>query len=67
YDGRTKCSHSTSLLVVNNREKQPTFQCTKDSKEPHLSDISVDILSNTNFFQAFTALANVPAIYLQQF
>ncbi|GJR03640.1 hypothetical protein Tco_0526624 [Tanacetum coccineum] len=29
--------------------------------------ISVDILSNTNFFQAFTASANVPAIYLQQF
>ncbi|GJV79273.1 hypothetical protein Tco_1515143 [Tanacetum coccineum] len=27
--------------------------------------ISVDILSNTNFFQAFTASANVPAIYLQ--
>ncbi|GKA48861.1 hypothetical protein Tco_0741819, partial [Tanacetum coccineum] len=29
--------------------------------------ISVDILSNTNFFRAFTALASVPAIYLQQF
>ncbi|GJS09995.1 hypothetical protein Tco_0366791 [Tanacetum coccineum] len=29
--------------------------------------ISVDLLSNTNFFQAFTASANVPAIYLQQF
>ncbi|GJY58538.1 hypothetical protein Tco_0458430, partial [Tanacetum coccineum] len=29
--------------------------------------ISVDILSDTNFFQAFTASANVPAIYLQQF
>ncbi|GJS09993.1 hypothetical protein Tco_0366789 [Tanacetum coccineum] len=29
--------------------------------------ISVDILSNTNFFQALTASANVPAIYLQQF
>ncbi|GKE15644.1 hypothetical protein Tco_1423221, partial [Tanacetum coccineum] len=29
--------------------------------------ISVDILSNTNFFQAFTASANVLAIYLQQF
>ncbi|GJT31960.1 hypothetical protein Tco_0922379 [Tanacetum coccineum] len=29
--------------------------------------ISVDILSNTNFFQAFTASTNVPAIYLQQF
>ncbi|GJX94807.1 hypothetical protein Tco_0349393 [Tanacetum coccineum] len=29
--------------------------------------ISVDILSNTNFFRAFTASASVPAIYLQQF
>ncbi|GKD51530.1 hypothetical protein Tco_1280506 [Tanacetum coccineum] len=29
--------------------------------------LSVDILSNTNFFQAFTASTNVPAIYLQQF
>ncbi|GKA68500.1 hypothetical protein Tco_0768417, partial [Tanacetum coccineum] len=28
--------------------------------------ISVDILSNTNFYQAFTASANIPAIYLQQ-
>ncbi|GJV64880.1 hypothetical protein Tco_1475708 [Tanacetum coccineum] len=33
-------SISTSLSVVNNREKQPTVQCTKDPKEPHLSDIS---------------------------
>ncbi|GKC12968.1 hypothetical protein Tco_1009750 [Tanacetum coccineum] len=29
--------------------------------------ISVDILSNTNFYQAFTTSANIPAIYLQQF
>ncbi|GJS52916.1 hypothetical protein Tco_0626278 [Tanacetum coccineum] len=28
---------------------------------------SVDNLKNTNFFQALTASANVPAIYLQQF
>ncbi|GJW80632.1 hypothetical protein Tco_0144607 [Tanacetum coccineum] len=41
------------------------FQCTKDSKEP-IFQISVDILSNTNFFQAFTASANVPAIYLDK-
>ncbi|GJX23907.1 hypothetical protein Tco_0228352 [Tanacetum coccineum] len=27
--------------VVNNREKQASFQCSKDSKEPHLSDISL--------------------------
>ncbi|GKD06002.1 hypothetical protein Tco_1180976 [Tanacetum coccineum] len=31
------------------------------------SNLSVDILKNTNFFQALTASANVPAIYLQQF
>ncbi|GJU81375.1 hypothetical protein Tco_1283740 [Tanacetum coccineum] len=29
--------------------------------------ITVDILSNTNFFQAFTTSASDPAIYLQQF
>ncbi|GKE85909.1 hypothetical protein Tco_1559651, partial [Tanacetum coccineum] len=28
--------------------------------------ISVDILSNTNFFRAFTASASIPAIYMQQ-
>ncbi|GJV42127.1 retrovirus-related pol polyprotein from transposon TNT 1-94 [Tanacetum coccineum] len=53
--------------VVNNREKQPSVQCSKDPKEPHLSDISGHFLKNTNFFQALTASANVPAIYLQQF
>ncbi|GKG20084.1 hypothetical protein Tco_0379885, partial [Tanacetum coccineum] len=37
---RTDEVDCTSLSVVNNREKQPTFQCTKDSKESHLSDIS---------------------------
>ncbi|GJX55390.1 hypothetical protein Tco_0285287 [Tanacetum coccineum] len=52
--------------MANNREKQPSFQCSKDSKEPHLSDISGHF-SNTNFFRAFTASASVPAIYLQQF
>nr|GEU96916.1 hypothetical protein [Tanacetum cinerariifolium] len=29
--------------------------------------ISMDILHNTNFFRTFTALASVPAIYIQQF
>ncbi|GJR88030.1 hypothetical protein Tco_0212041 [Tanacetum coccineum] len=36
-------------------QKNPIFQ------------ISVDILRNTNFFRAFSASANVPAIYIQQF
>ncbi|GJV97006.1 hypothetical protein Tco_1548583 [Tanacetum coccineum] len=41
------------------------FNAQKIQKNP-IFQISVDILSNTNFFQAFTALVNVPAIYLQQ-
>ncbi|GKE74344.1 hypothetical protein Tco_1536385, partial [Tanacetum coccineum] len=41
------------------------FNAQKIQKNP-IFQISVDILSNTNFFQAFTASANVPAIYLQQ-
>ncbi|GKE59252.1 hypothetical protein Tco_1498437, partial [Tanacetum coccineum] len=42
------------------------FNAQKIQRNP-IFQISVDILSNTNFFQAFTASANVPAIYLQQF
>ncbi|GJX04121.1 hypothetical protein Tco_0190037 [Tanacetum coccineum] len=42
------------------------FNAQKIQKNP-IFQISVDILSNTNFFQAFTASASVPAIYLQQF
>ncbi|GKC94004.1 hypothetical protein Tco_1159446 [Tanacetum coccineum] len=42
------------------------FNAQKIQKNP-IFQISVDILSNTNFFQALTASANVPAIYLQQF
>nr|GEZ03708.1 integrase, catalytic region, zinc finger, CCHC-type, peptidase aspartic, catalytic [Tanacetum cinerariifolium] len=38
----------------------------KKQKNP-ISQISVDILQNTNFFRAFTASALVPAIYIQQF
>ncbi|GJW36649.1 hypothetical protein Tco_0059569, partial [Tanacetum coccineum] len=41
------------------------FNAQKILRSPF--QISVDILSNTNFFQALTASANVPAIYLQQF
>ncbi|GJW85668.1 retrovirus-related pol polyprotein from transposon TNT 1-94 [Tanacetum coccineum] len=40
------------------------FNAQKIQRNP-IFQISVDILSNTNFFQAFTALANVPAIYLK--
>ncbi|GKC06892.1 hypothetical protein Tco_0998502 [Tanacetum coccineum] len=42
------------------------FNAQKIQKNP-IFQISVDLLSNTNFYQAFTASANVPAIYLQQF
>ncbi|GJW77237.1 hypothetical protein Tco_0138919 [Tanacetum coccineum] len=42
------------------------FNAQKIQKNP-IFQISVDILSNTNFFQAFTASASVPVIYLQQF
>ncbi|GKA79008.1 hypothetical protein Tco_0785545 [Tanacetum coccineum] len=48
----------TSLSVVNNREKQPTFQCTKDSKEPHLLDIS----GHPNADLLIKALAITPVI-----
>ncbi|GKC23775.1 hypothetical protein Tco_1025925 [Tanacetum coccineum] len=41
------------------------FNAQKIQKNP-IFQISVDILSNT-IFQALTASANVPAIYLQQF
>ncbi|GJR78162.1 hypothetical protein Tco_0148947 [Tanacetum coccineum] len=42
------------------------FNAQKIQKNP-IFQISVDILSNTNFFRAFTASASVPAIYMQQF
>ncbi|GJY38443.1 hypothetical protein Tco_0424807 [Tanacetum coccineum] len=76
YDGRTKCSRSTrqeqyaadytSLSVVNNRKSNLLFNAQKIQKNP-IFQISVDILSNTNFFRAFTASASIPAIYVQQF
>ncbi|GJX35854.1 hypothetical protein Tco_0247411 [Tanacetum coccineum] len=42
------------------------FNAQKIQKNP-IFQISVDILSNTNFYRAFTASASIPAIYLQQF
>ncbi|GJU66786.1 hypothetical protein Tco_1253045 [Tanacetum coccineum] len=42
------------------------FNAQKIQKNP-IFQISVDILSNTNFFRAFTASASIPAIYVQQF
>ncbi|GKC41171.1 retrovirus-related pol polyprotein from transposon TNT 1-94, partial [Tanacetum coccineum] len=43
------------LLYLQKLQKNPIFR------------ILVDILQNTNFFRAFTASANVPTIYIQQF
>ncbi|GKC70824.1 hypothetical protein Tco_1116707, partial [Tanacetum coccineum] len=45
---------SIYVLDLQKKQKNPIFQ------------ISMDILSNTNFFRAFTALASVPTIYIQQ-
>ncbi|GJT39157.1 hypothetical protein Tco_0939022 [Tanacetum coccineum] len=56
-----------ALEWLNNRKSQPTFNAQKRFQKNPIFQISVDILSNTNFFQAFTASANVPAIYLQTF
>ncbi|GJR22547.1 retrovirus-related pol polyprotein from transposon TNT 1-94 [Tanacetum coccineum] len=44
-------------------EEQYSHRSSKDAKESYL----VDILQNTNFFRAFTASADVPSIYIQQF
>ncbi|GJY53759.1 hypothetical protein Tco_0445423 [Tanacetum coccineum] len=43
------------ILDLQKLQKNPIFR------------ISVDILQNTNFFKAFTASANLPTIYIQQF
>nr|GEY42703.1 hypothetical protein [Tanacetum cinerariifolium] len=46
---------SNLLMDLQRKQKNPIFL------------ISLDILHNTNFFGAFTASANVPSIYIQQF
>ncbi|GJU73749.1 retrovirus-related pol polyprotein from transposon TNT 1-94 [Tanacetum coccineum] len=46
---------SKCVLDLQKKQKNPIFQ------------ISVDILSNTNFFRAFTASVSIPTIYIQQF
>ncbi|GJS63079.1 hypothetical protein Tco_0677643 [Tanacetum coccineum] len=46
---------SNLLMDLQKKQKNPSFL------------ISVDILQNTNFFRAFTASADVPSIYVQQF
>ncbi|GJT63839.1 integrase, catalytic region, zinc finger, CCHC-type containing protein [Tanacetum coccineum] len=46
---------SNLLMDLQKMQKNPIFR------------ILVDILQNTNFFRAFTASADVPSIYVQQF
>ncbi|GJY80644.1 hypothetical protein Tco_0493395 [Tanacetum coccineum] len=46
---------SNLLMDLQKKQKNPIFL------------ISVDILQNTNFFRAFTASADIPSIYVQQF
>ncbi|GJW90064.1 hypothetical protein Tco_0167617, partial [Tanacetum coccineum] len=48
------------------RKSNLLFNFQKIQKNP-IFQISVDILSNSNFFRAFTASTSVHAIYLQQF
>ncbi|GJZ92899.1 hypothetical protein Tco_0664964 [Tanacetum coccineum] len=55
--------HSQWLQI---RKSNLLFDVQKIQKNP-IFQISVDILRNTNFFRAFSASANVPAIYIQQF
>ncbi|GJZ96666.1 hypothetical protein Tco_0669000 [Tanacetum coccineum] len=51
-----------SVEIMNTMAEQnvPTQSSTRTDEQT----ISVDILSNTNFFRAFTASASVPAIYI---
>ncbi|GJV07507.1 retrovirus-related pol polyprotein from transposon TNT 1-94 [Tanacetum coccineum] len=58
-DGLVKLNTMAEQNVL---ASQPSFRKVEQIVTPLM-----DILSNTNFFQAFTASANVPAIYLQQF
>ncbi|GJV22353.1 hypothetical protein Tco_1371373 [Tanacetum coccineum] len=52
---RLPIGKSNLLLDLQKKQKNPIFL------------IGIDILQNTNFFSAFTASANVPSIYVQQF
>ncbi|GJU47754.1 retrovirus-related pol polyprotein from transposon TNT 1-94 [Tanacetum coccineum] len=57
--GSVVCYESNSMAEQNVPAQAPT--------RTDEQILSVDILRNTNFFSAFSALASVPAIYIQQF
>ncbi|GKA09996.1 copia protein, partial [Tanacetum coccineum] len=57
-------------FLLTPRHKVLTPETLKQSIKKEIYDkqkASLDILSNTNFFRAFTATASIPAIYVQQF
>ncbi|GJX74892.1 hypothetical protein Tco_0313487 [Tanacetum coccineum] len=64
YKTDDRCTYA--LRGLNIVKSNLLYNAQKIQKNP-IFQISVDILKNTNFFQALTASANVPAIYLQQF
>ncbi|GJW39898.1 hypothetical protein Tco_0065743 [Tanacetum coccineum] len=77
YDGRTKMflastpTRTDEQIVPRSQwliigKSNLLFNAQKTQKNP-IFHISVDILSNTNFFRAFTASTSIPAIYVQQF
>ncbi|GKC38716.1 hypothetical protein Tco_1051100, partial [Tanacetum coccineum] len=64
------CSESDvdedSWIILHPMKSNLLFNAQKIQKNP-IFQILLDILSNTNFFRAFTASASIPAIYVQQF
>ncbi|GJW96887.1 hypothetical protein Tco_0178695 [Tanacetum coccineum] len=67
FNLHTRTVRDCPALSVNKSEKHLLFNAQKIQYINPIFQISVDILKNSNFFQALTASANVPAIYLQQF
>ncbi|GKD32538.1 hypothetical protein Tco_1248047 [Tanacetum coccineum] len=52
--------------MVTNRKKQSSFRLTKDAEESHLSNLNGHP-SKHQLLRAFSTLASVPSIYIQQF
>ncbi|GJS79285.1 hypothetical protein Tco_0729166 [Tanacetum coccineum] len=67
HAGMSRIQEMAEYIAMSNTMAEPKCSRSELLQEQIEQIISVDILSNTNFFQAFTASANVPAIYLQQF
>ncbi|GJU11510.1 hypothetical protein Tco_1133906 [Tanacetum coccineum] len=69
HDQKIAAEKGGKKKPVTAKQLKPKPVKEKSSKPTPLPKpkISVDILQNTNFFRAFTALASVPTIYIQQF